>query len=44
MKVDGKTTKFANVYAYMTEGFFDKKKDDTVVMLSGPASDRRSDA
>lgn len=34
MKVDGKTVKFTNVYAFATEGFFDKKKDDTVVMLT----------
>ena len=30
MKVDGKVVKFTNAYAYCTEGFFDKKKDDTV--------------
>lgn len=34
MKVDGKTIQFTNVYAFSTEGFFDKKKDDTVVMLT----------
>ena len=37
MKVDGKTVKFTHVYAYLTEGFFDKKKDDTVVMLADRA-------
>lgn len=34
MKVDGKIVKFTNVYAYATEGFFDKTKSDTVVFLS----------
>ena len=34
MKVDGKVVKFTNAYAYLVEGFFDKKKDDTVVFLS----------
>lgn len=34
MKVDGKTVQLTNVYAFATEGFFDKKKDDTVVMLT----------
>ena len=37
MKVDGKTVKFTHVYAYLTEGFFDKKKDDSVVLLSDRA-------
>ena len=34
LKVDGKTVQLTNVYAYSTEGFFDKKKDDTVVLLT----------
>ena len=37
MRVNGTTVKFTNVYAYLTEGFFDKKKDDTVVLLSDRA-------
>ena len=37
MKVDGKAVKFTYVYAYATEGFFDKKKDDTVVLLADHA-------
>jgi hypothetical protein len=37
MKVDGKTVKFTHVYAFATEGFFDKKKDDTVVILADRA-------
>lgn len=34
MKVDGKTVKLTQVYAHATVGFFDKKKDDTVVILA----------
>ena len=34
MKVDGKAVRFTRVYAFSTEGFFDKKKDDTVVILA----------
>jgi hypothetical protein len=34
LKVDGKTVKLIQSYAYATEGFFDKKKDDTVVILA----------
>ena len=37
MKVDGKIIQFTHVYAFATEGFFDKKKDDTVVMLTDRA-------
>ena len=36
MKVDGKAVKFTHVYAFST-GFFDKKKDDTVVILADRA-------
>ncbi|MEP7353774.1 MAG: hypothetical protein ABI824_11125, partial [Acidobacteriota bacterium] len=32
--VDGKAVQLTQVYAYATEGFFDKKKDDTVVLLT----------
>lgn len=34
MKVGGKTAKLTHVYAYAVEGFFDKKSDDTVVLLT----------
>lgn len=34
MKAGGKTSELTNAYAYAAEGFFDKKKDDTVVLLS----------
>jgi hypothetical protein len=37
MKVDGKTMKLTQAYAYSTEGFFDKKKNDTVVILADRA-------
>ena len=34
MTVAGKKAKLAFVYAYATQGFFDKTKDDTVVLLT----------
>jgi len=34
LTVAGKTTKLTQVYAYATKGFFDEKKDDTVVLLT----------
>lgn len=34
MKVNGKIFKITNAYGYAAEGFFDKKKDDTVVLLT----------
>jgi hypothetical protein len=34
LKIDGKAVKLTQAYAYATEGFFDKKKDDTVLILS----------
>ena len=34
MKVAGKTTKLTHIYAYAIEGFFDKKIDDTIVLLT----------
>jgi len=37
LKVDGKTVTLNQAYAYSVEGFFDKKKDDTVVVLADRA-------
>ena len=34
LTVAGRAVKLTNVYAYAAEGFFDKKKDDTVVLLT----------
>ena len=34
LTVAGQTTKLTQVYAYLTKGFFDEKKDDTVVLLT----------
>jgi hypothetical protein len=34
LTVAGKPTKLTQVYAYATKGFFDEKKDDTVVVLA----------
>ena len=44
LTVAGKPTSLTQVYAWRTEGFFDKKKDDTVVLLadrSVTAADQR---
>jgi hypothetical protein len=44
LTVAGKPTSLTQVYAWRTEGFFDKKKDDTVVLLadrSVAAADQR---
>ena len=37
LTVSGQTTNLTQVYAYATEGFFDKEKDDTVVLLADRA-------
>jgi len=37
LTVAGQTTKLTQVYAYSTKGFFDEKKDDTVVLLTDRA-------
>jgi hypothetical protein len=37
LTVSGQTTNLTQAYAYATEGFFDKKKDDTVVLLTDRA-------
>ena len=37
LTVDGQSTKLTQVYAYATKGFFDEKKDDTVVLLTDRA-------
>ena len=45
LTVAGKPTSLTQVYAWRTEGFFDKKKDDTVVLLadrSVTAADQRA--
>jgi len=34
LSVDGKPVKFTNVYSFMTQGFYDKEKSDTVVLLT----------
>ncbi len=34
LAVNGKPIKLTQVYAYSTKGFFDEKKDDTVVLLT----------
>ena len=34
LTVDGKPCKITNVYAFFTEGFFDKEKSDTVVLFT----------
>ena len=34
LTVAGKSAKVTHVYVYSVEGFFDKKKDDTVVLLT----------
>jgi len=40
LTVDGKATKLTHVYAYLTQGFFDKEKNDTVVLLTnGPLTE-----
>jgi hypothetical protein len=46
LTVAGKPTPLTQVYAWRTEGFFDKKKDDTVVLLadrSVAAADQRDE-
>ncbi len=37
LTVDGQPVKLTHVFAYSTEGFFDKKKDDTIVILADRA-------
>ncbi len=37
LTVAGQTTKLTQAYAYSTKGFFDEKKDDTVVLLTDRA-------
>ena len=37
LTVAGQTKKLTQPYAYSTKGFFDEKKDDTVVLLTGRA-------
>jgi len=37
LTMDGQKVKLTQVYAYATEGFFDKSKDDTVVLLTDRA-------
>ena len=37
LTVAGQTTKLTQPYAYSMKGFFDEKKDDTVVLLTGRA-------
>jgi hypothetical protein len=37
LTVSGQTTKLTQAYAYSTKGFFDEKKDDTVVLLTDRA-------
>lgn len=40
LTVAGKTMKFTNVYAFAAQGFFDKEKTDTVVLLTnGPLTE-----
>ena len=34
LTVAGKATRFTNVYAFAAEGFFDKEKNDTIVLLT----------
>ncbi len=42
LAVEGKPCKMTNVYAYLTEGFFDKEKSDTVVLLTNvPLTDAK---
>ena len=40
LTVAGKATRFTNVYAFAAEGFFDKEKNDTIVLLTnGPLTE-----
>ncbi len=40
LTVDGKANKFTHVYSFFAEGFFDKEKNDTIVLLTtGPLTE-----